>query len=57
LPQLRTLALENAAITDAGLAQLKGLTYLEVLDLKGTKVTDAGVQELQKALPRVKVQR
>jgi squalene-hopene/tetraprenyl-beta-curcumene cyclase len=57
LPQLRTLALENATITDAGLAQLKGLTHLEVLSLKGAKVTDAGVQALQKALPKVKVER
>jgi hypothetical protein len=57
LPQLRTLALENATVTDAGLARLKGLIDLEDLNLKGTKVTDAGVQELQKALPRVKVER
>ncbi|HKB35053.1 MAG TPA: alpha/beta hydrolase fold domain-containing protein [Gemmataceae bacterium] len=55
LPQLRTLSLENAAITDAGLAHLKGLIDLEVLNLKGTKVTGAGVQDLQNALPRVKI--
>src|SRR5262245_43945504 len=57
LPRLRTVALENAKITNAGLAHLKDLIDLEALNLKGTKVTDAGVQELQKALPKVKVDR
>jgi hypothetical protein len=57
LPQLRVLSLENAAVTDAGLAPLKDLTYLEALNVKGTKVTDAGVQELQRILPRMKVER
>jgi hypothetical protein len=57
LPHLRTLSLENATITDAGLAHLKALAELEVLGLAGTKVTDAGIQELQKTLPKVKVER
>lgn len=57
LPQLRSVAFENAAITDAGLVHLKVLTQLQKLDLKGTKVTESGVQELQKALPNVKVER
>ena len=57
MPQLRSLALENAAITDARLGHLKALTYLEELDLKGTKVTDAGVQDFQRAMPKVKVGR
>jgi squalene-hopene cyclase-like protein len=56
LPQLRRLVLE-AAVTDAGLMHLRSLLQLEELSLKGTKVTDAGVQELQKALPRLKVNR
>jgi hypothetical protein len=57
LPQLRSVSLENAAITDAGLAHLKALTHLEDLNLKGTRVTDAEVQEFQKALPHVKMER
>jgi hypothetical protein len=57
LPRLRSLTLENAAITDGGLMHLKVLTQLQEVDLKGTKVSDAGVQELQKALPSVKVER
>ncbi len=56
LPQLRSVTLENAAITDAGLAHLKALTQLQELHLKGTKVTEAGIQQLQKALPKVKVE-
>lgn len=57
LTQLRSVSLENAAITDAGLAHLKALTQLQELYLKGTKVTGAGIQALQKALPKVKVER
>lgn len=57
LSQLRVLALENAAITDAGLAHLKDLTCLEALNLKGTKVTDAGVRDIQRMLPKMKVER
>jgi hypothetical protein len=57
LAQLRSLALENAAITDAGLGHLRPLTYLEELDLKGTKVTDTGVQDFQTAMPKAKVGR
>lgn len=56
LPQLRKLSVE-APVTDAGLAHLKALHQLEELSLKGSKVTDAGVQELQKALANVKVDR
>ena len=42
-------------ITDAGLAHLKGLTGLRVLDLQGTRITDAGVRALEEALPRLEV--
>ncbi|HWB13689.1 MAG TPA: hypothetical protein VG826_30975 [Pirellulales bacterium] len=57
LPQLRVLALENAEISDAGLAPLRDLVYLAKLNLKGTKVSDTGVQEIQRALPALKVER
>ena len=46
-----------AVITDAGLAHLKALTQLQELCVKGTKVTDTGAQELQNALPKLKVKR
>ncbi len=35
-----------AAITDAGLAHLSGLTSLQYLDLKGTAITNAGLEYL-----------
>jgi hypothetical protein len=57
LPRLQVVALEEAAITDAGLAHLKALAELQELHLKGTKVTEAGIRELQKAQPKVKVER
>jgi hypothetical protein len=57
LPHLRSLWLENAPITDAGLAHLHGLTELQSLTIKGAKITDAGLQQLQTALPQVKVER
>ena len=38
-----------------GLAHLKGLTRLTNLNLAGTGVTDAGVQDLQEALPKVRI--
>jgi Leucine-rich repeat (LRR) protein len=57
LPLLQIVALEDTAITDAGLVHLKALTQLQELNLKGTKVTETGIQELQKALPKVKVER
>jgi internalin A len=57
LPLLQIVALEDTAITDAELVHLKALTQLQELNLKGTKVTETGIQELQKALPKVKVER
>jgi hypothetical protein len=46
---------QRDAATDAGLAHLKGLTRLTNLNLAGTGVTDAGVQDLQEALPKVRI--
>ena len=39
LTNLSDLYLEDANVTDAGLEQLKGLTKLKLLVLRGTKVT------------------
>jgi hypothetical protein len=50
------LKLNNTQISDAGLEHLKGLN-LETIDLENTHVTDAGVAKLQKALPKLKIQR
>ena len=53
MPRLTILWLADTMVTDAGLAQLKGLPKLERLNLRGTKVTDAGARELGKALPKL----
>ena len=50
------ISLENWRITDAGLVHLKGLTKLKTLYLNDTQVTDPGVAELQKALPKCRIQ-
>jgi hypothetical protein len=47
----------DTAVGDEGLGQLKGLTQLPELSVLGTHVTEGGVEELQKALPKVKVHR
>ena len=57
LSALQTLYLNDTKVTDTGLACLKGLTRLSNLNLAGTKVTEAGVQELKKALPKVRITR
>ena len=55
LPDQRRLSLNSTAVTDVGLAHLKGLTKLQTLDINSTKVTKAGVAALQKALPNCKI--
>ncbi len=57
MPKLRTLWLDATQLTDAGLAQLKGLSTLKNLSLTKTKVTSSGVEALRKALPQVAVER
>ena len=41
--EVKSLYLANSAVTDAGLAELKGLTGLEMLWLEKTAVTDKGM--------------
>jgi hypothetical protein len=60
LPRLRTIRLCNkfgnpAKITDPGMAPLKKLKLLEILDLNDTPVTDAEISDLQKSLPNLKI--
>ena len=69
LENLHYLNLGGTQITDDGVLALAGLSSLESLRLSGgefgmhgvtnvdTKVTDKGVQELQKALPKCKIER
>jgi hypothetical protein len=57
LARLRRLYLDQTRIGDAGLVQLEGLEELEELDLHDTRVTDDGITRLQRALPRVKIER
>ena len=42
----------NTRMTDAGMADLKGLTNLQQLNLDGTQVTDAGLVHL-KGMPQL----
>ena len=45
--RLKRLWLFATPVTDAALADLKGLDQLESLDLSGTRVTDAGLEHLR----------
>jgi hypothetical protein len=42
-------------VSDAGIAQLAGLTHLKYLYLNHTHVTDAGIASLKASLPALKV--
>lgn len=50
---LRKTAFEKQFITDDGLAQVRSLDRLELLDLSGNRVTDAGLESVQ-ALARLR---
>jgi hypothetical protein len=55
LTNLRVVLLYRTQVSDAGLVHLKGLTNLSFLQLDGTRVTDVGVEELQRALPGLRI--
>ena len=55
MKNLKSLYLEGVRISDAAVPQLKKMTNLEVLSVKGTMVTAEGLQELQQALPECEV--
>jgi hypothetical protein len=57
LKRLQTLDLASTQVDDDGLPRLYGLAQLRILRLSVTDVTDAGVAALQKALPKVKIER
>jgi hypothetical protein len=50
LPSLETISLRETAITDAGLASLRGLPKLAYLDLRDTSVTGSGLREIPSQL-------
>lgn len=56
-PSVHKLDLSNTRVTDKGLKSVKGLKRLSEVKLTGTQVTNVGVEDLQKALPDVKIQR
>ena len=65
LPNLQTLDLMRTGVTDVGLANLKEASKLETLYLhllqpppgeRALKVTDEAIRDLQKALPKLKIQ-
>ena len=55
MPNLLDLSLADTAVTDAGLAHLRGLARLLELDLTGTAVTAGGVVNLQAVLPNCRI--
>jgi hypothetical protein len=61
LRKLEGLSLYNTNVTDAGLAELKGLKRLQFLQLglsaprAKKRVTSEGVEHLQKELPKCKI--
>jgi len=57
LSELRYLNLYGSKVTDKGLVAIAKLQKLENLYLWQTAVTDAGAGELQKALPKLKINR
>ena len=58
LTGLVVLCLGNTQITDAGLAEIKTLSNLRVLELPGNmKITEKGISRLREALPGLFVNR
>jgi hypothetical protein len=55
LHHLKQLELRNTAITDRGLALLAKLPHLELLFLEGTAVTEKGMEQLETALPELRI--
>ena len=53
---LTALSVARCQLTDVGLLQLKALSRLNYINLKGTKVTAAGVADFQKALPECRIE-
>ena len=57
LSSLEELSLTHTQVTGPGLAHLSGLTKLDFLYLYSTGISPAGIDELQKALPKCRINR
>ena len=57
LPQLKSLNLVGAKISDQGLAQLARLVALEQLQIANTPVSDDAVKRFEAALPGCRIRR
>jgi hypothetical protein len=56
LPELEELQIGRGTFTDAGLAHLKSMKKLTTFSYDlNNKFTDAGLEDLQKALPNLKI--
>ena len=53
--RVRSLNLDNTAITDASVESLARVRSLRELRLRGTQITEAGIQKLRAALPKANV--
>jgi len=52
---LQSLFLVGTKVTDASIPHLKKLKYLQRLDITGTKISQQGKQDLQTAMPGLKI--
>jgi hypothetical protein len=52
MKDLKRLGLDDTQVTDAGLAQVREMTGLEILSLCGTRMTKAGLANLKVAVPK-----
>jgi hypothetical protein len=57
LRKLETLSLDATDVSDGCIPLLKRLTNLRELSLRGTRVSEAGVEELERAMPGLRVTR
>jgi hypothetical protein len=57
LRRLHELSLGNTDVSDVGLAHIQGLRALQRLSLGNTRVTEVGVADLQRALPRLTIEK
>jgi hypothetical protein len=55
LSNLRTLSLKHTSVTDAGLPRLKSCTSLRRLRVDNTYVTHAGMDDLDRAMPDLRI--
>jgi len=55
LNSLRALSLKRTSVTDAGLPRLKSCTSLRRLRIDNTYVTHAGMDELDRAMPELRI--